>query len=517
LEKRKEIDAQELAARFMALFDGAPESYGLYEVTGEKTDKGKKVGKAVTKKGTVTIDMWESHLDGTTGLGIVPIKQNTCKFGAIDVDVYDGIDHKSLAVMVQKHKLPLVVCRSKSGGAHLFCFAKEEVSAKLMQKKLSEMASFLGHASVEVFPKQTELLLDRGDQGSWINIPYQNKMRGMRYAVKADGDAMYPEEFLDYAEKMKVSAEDLEAYEQKDDSADFAEGPPCLQTLVQIGGFPEGTRNNGLFNVAVYLRKAHPSDWEEMLEVYNQKFFDPPLKSIEIVGIIKSAKKKDYAYTCGKTPIGPHCNSAVCRTRKFGVAGTGSNFPSLGILSKLDVKPPIWFWEVDGHRIELTTAELQDAASFQRKCMDVLNVMPSIPTKISWNKIVADSLEKVVVIECSDDASAEGQFWEHVQKFCTGKARAQAKDEMLLGKPYHDEELGRVFFRLQDLEIYLDQKRFREFKTNKIASLLKDGGATHHYEKLRGRGTNYWSLPSFEAPPDPLDLPKSLSKMEAPF
>jgi hypothetical protein len=48
-----------------------------------------------------------------------PINQdNLCKFGALDIDTYD-LDHKALGAKIRKLKLPLLHCRSKSGGAHL--------------------------------------------------------------------------------------------------------------------------------------------------------------------------------------------------------------------------------------------------------------------------------------------------------------------------------------------------------------------------------------------------------------
>ena len=41
-------------------------------------------------------------------------------------------------------KLPLIVCRSKSGGAHVFLFTSDYVSAKLMRDKLVQIRAVLG-------------------------------------------------------------------------------------------------------------------------------------------------------------------------------------------------------------------------------------------------------------------------------------------------------------------------------------------------------------------------------------
>ena len=64
----------------------------------------------------------QDHLDGKTGVGAIPInEENKCKFGALDIDVYP-LDHAALIKKLKQNKVPCVVCRSKSGGAHVFFF-----------------------------------------------------------------------------------------------------------------------------------------------------------------------------------------------------------------------------------------------------------------------------------------------------------------------------------------------------------------------------------------------------------
>ena len=70
----------------MKLFEGLPRAHGTYEIKGERAD-GKKQGKATTVREDVTLEKWQAHLDGKTGIGIIPINDDSsCKFGAIDVD-----------------------------------------------------------------------------------------------------------------------------------------------------------------------------------------------------------------------------------------------------------------------------------------------------------------------------------------------------------------------------------------------------------------------------------------------
>jgi hypothetical protein len=54
---------------------------------------------------------------------------------------------------IRKLKLPLVVCRSKSGGAHCFLFTTEWVDAKDMQATLQQISAALGYGGSEIFPK----------------------------------------------------------------------------------------------------------------------------------------------------------------------------------------------------------------------------------------------------------------------------------------------------------------------------------------------------------------------------
>ena len=51
-----------------------------------------------------------------------------CFWGCIDVDMYP-LNLKELAQKINSKKLPLIVFRSKSGGAHIFIFVKESISA----------------------------------------------------------------------------------------------------------------------------------------------------------------------------------------------------------------------------------------------------------------------------------------------------------------------------------------------------------------------------------------------------
>ena len=324
------------AERLLNLFDGLRTAYGTYEIQGDPGARGKRTGKALTKQGLVDAELWQRHLYGA-GIGIVPIRENsTCVFGAIDIDGkdsnYTNFDASATAVRVVLMGLPLVPCQSKSGGLHLYLFCAAPVPAALMQDRLREMANALGlPPKTEIFPKQREFNESRGDTGNWINVPYAGALSvagTTRHAFDADGKPLSVEEFLTRAESTRQDPAFFSAPITIERPVDerFPDGPPCLQKLVQIG-IGEGSRNNGLLNVALYYKRAMPDEWKDRVrEAGKSAMFDPPLDDDEIKAVISSAARhSSYRYTCKKEPIQSVCDGAICRMRKYGVTRVGKS------------------------------------------------------------------------------------------------------------------------------------------------------------------------------------------------
>ena len=80
-----------------------------------------------------------------------------------------------------------------------------------MQSKLREIAIILGYEGSEIFPKQTEILVERGDTGNFLNLPYYNDMKGLRYAISDTGAGCTLEEFYKLYDVYSCSKEAVEA------------------------------------------------------------------------------------------------------------------------------------------------------------------------------------------------------------------------------------------------------------------------------------------------------------------
>ena len=497
--------------KFSGIFDGLKEAFGTYRV--EKTqENGKNTGKAAILREPRTIGHWEGHLSGKgSAIGIIPINENNnVKWGCIDVDQYP-LDHKFLIEKIRKMEMPLVVCRSKSGGAHCFLFTNEWVPAKEMQDTLRNLSSALGYGESEIFPKQIKLHLDRGDVGNFLNLPYYDAEDGLRYAIKDDGSAATLDEFFGLYDAYKQTLEQLQSLQiTKVPDSCIKDGPPCLQILCSEK-ISEGGRNNGLFNVGVYLRKAHPDSWETEILNYNMQYLDPPLPLNEVNIVAKQLTKKDYIYKCNDAPINAHCNKQLCRTRKFGV-GSAVQGASIGNLRKYNSAPPVWFMDVNGEPLELDTEALLNQGAFQKGCMEQLNFMPRSVSKIQWEARIGTLMSDMrdnesAIMEVAQDASTSGQFYDYLEEFCRHLQQAQDKEEILLRRPWTDEEKQVTYFRLRDFESFLRKNKFFEYKSHKIAQRLRDINGFSLVLKIKGRPVRVWAIPSYQQGDVDIDPP----------
>ena len=482
-------------------------AHGTYQVSGKPDSRGKVPGKAKTLMEEVTDKKWKSHLDGSVGIGIVPLDdEGMSHFGAIDVDVYD-LRLESLEATVQESGLPLILCRTKSGGAHLFLFTSEPVKASLIRDKLMEWAIYLGYPKVEVFPKQSEIGSEN-DVGSWINMPYFSGERTTRYAIR-DGKALSPEEFLNWSDLMAVTEKKLKSVVLKeDDSLDGS--PPCLQHLSK-SGFPEGTRNLALYNIGVYCKMRHGDQWMDKAREMNQRYLLPPLGEKEVNTTLRALSKKEYFYKCTEPPIVGSCNKSICSRREFGIGRSMSN-PGIVLdsLTKILTDPPMWHVNVNGKRVRLDSSEdLLSQRNFERICVDSHNIIPIRVADNVWRNLIRELMEKVEEVSAPEDAGPSGQFMYLLEKFCRERITKDSSDEILLEKVYSSD--GRLYFCSAHLIGYMDRLRLKVTAKMAWATLREIGGDTHRM-RIGGKLVRTWSIPSFEDLQVSFDVPKEIEE-----
>lgn len=489
----------------LRLFAGFDQAHGTYSTeersaTSPKTEIKKT---ARTLREPVTEELWKLHLSGDRPLGIIPIRaDSTCMWGAVDIDNYT-IDHGKLVSRLEELGVPAMVARTKSGGAHIYVFFTEGIPAADVMSKLRELAARLGHGGCEVFPKQEQVLVEKGDLGNWLNMPYLAGDGGKRYAVTKDNRGISLARFLEVAEKRKISPVEFAALlpatrnvrEQPTTANVFAEGPPCLEILTSEG-FPDGTRNNGLMALGVLAKKVYPDGWQKHLEEWNRLYMQPPLSADEVKQVIRGLERKDYNYRCKDAPIVSYCDSRRCRMRRFGV-GAQDVLQLVESIQILETDEPLFFVTVSvGGTVECDSKTLLNSRLFQEAVLTQLKKVVPLYKNDDWMPQIHRAVEDATRIDAPKDASTSGEFEEYLEQFLIDRHTSVVKEDMLLGRPWHDEENGRLWFRLQDLTMHLNRNKFSAYTRTQITARIRQMGGEGKFFNLKGRGTNAWSIPA---------------------
>jgi hypothetical protein len=518
-------DVNYAAEHFLRLFRGHSELCGTH---GEPTQKGQKWeirSSAKTLRLAVTIELWKAHLEGKRPLGIIPIDEDDmCSWGSIDVDDYTN-NLSGLLERIEKLALPLVPCRSKSGGLHLFMFMEAPAPAATVQAALKHIAAQLGLADSEIFPKQSKVLADRGDMGSWMVMPYFGSTYGGKLqnqaGLRRTGAELTAKEFIDIVGRYMIQPETLSQWQGTSPKATvranvdgnyiepvvpFGDGPVCLEMLSQQGIAPGG-QNNALLNMGIYYKRIDPANWKKRLEAANSGFLSPPGSSEGLLSVTRSLDKKDYNYTCKVAPICNHCNASLCRTRKFGV-GSESDFPTITSLSKLDIEPPLWFADIDGRRLELNTDNLYLYNNFVKVCFSQGMVF-SMMKQTQWVDILRPLVASSVTLDAPPEIGLFGQFTEMLEEFCTNRQKGRDADDLLAGRPWEDPETLRHYFRLRDFQTFLIRGGFKDFTRAQMTTRIKQLGGGCVTMKIKKNVANLWFVSTdLFATNEPIETPE---------
>ena len=359
---------------FIDIFSGLRRRYGFCNVQNGKTDPA--TGKKYFDKGDYGWSKVElkdedyiEHLNGTRSIGIQPCDDNDeAVFGAIDIDPrnYSTFSPQKYLEIIDKKQLPLIPVKSKSGGLHLYVFAKEKVKASDIREFLEDMLFILGlPPSTEVYPKQTTLKSEGADGnksvGSFINLPYFAK--NDRVAMFTNGEEMNFDTFMKVVKlnsKTKKELHEIKNGKISDalvgESDEFKDGPPCLSVI--CGQLEQGTysdpddggahnklpdgRDEFLYNIMVWAKKRFTDKWEEIVKKKAEELivYDVSWDTKKIDEKIRLWKKETASYKCHGKPVSSFCNKNVCLKRKYGIGGqVRADWPEIVSITKWEYRP----------------------------------------------------------------------------------------------------------------------------------------------------------------------------------
>ena len=431
---------------FKNIFQGLERARGVTYVDKKGADGEKIKGKSFILRERVTEDLWLKHLQGTEpSLGIIPINdENKCRWGCIDIDSYAGFDHKKLINKIKLLKLPLIVFRSKSGGAHVFIFTTVPVEAKLVRDKLLSISAVLGYGGSEVFPKQIELKSEE-DTGNFLNLPYFNGDDTTRYSFDHDGQAANLATFYLLYNEQVQTPEQLEKLKVKRPESEFSDGPPCIESLTQTK--LEDGRDRVIYQFIQYAKRKWPEDWAKKINQFNYSYFSTPLEDKVIQDKIKFHSKKDLGFKCNEEPMCNHCDKSLCKTRKFGISGE-SVFPALTDLQKVELDQPYYWVNVDGMRVRLDNIDyLMEQRLFRKTVTEQINRKPPRVTVKEFEKYTDLLLTNVELIPAPAGSSLIEQLKSHLEEYCTNDSAATTnKEEIFLGNVWTSENKHHFIF-----------------------------------------------------------------------
>jgi Primase C terminal 1 (PriCT-1) len=495
------------AQRIASLFEGLDRLHGIFEM-GPPVAKGKKREKraAKTVQEQVTLELWQRHLAGDAGIGIVPVMDmiehedfSRCKFAVIDVDKYEGIDFSAIEKQINDKKWPLVLLQSKSGGAHIAVFFKTAEPAAEAIQILTRVASHLGYAGSEIFPKQT--VIRSTEAGNWINMPYFDCEKTDRPCIR-DGQAILIDDFLDYAESKKTSIKAFKKLLPVDDEH-FFDGPPCLQLLVESGKLPEGGRNKFLSNVCVYARLKYPDKWEEMMSLANDRLVSPPLSKAELGTLVASMGKKEYGYSCSDQLLAPRCDKTTCRKREYGImnrenadTGTPITLDALVRIMSAESQDEVAYQAtINGVNMHFPTGNLlRNWAKVTEKCMGLLGYVPSKKIKPRWDNMINEALKNCYIDILPPDMSSEALMLSALHDFIMYTGRTGDMRNVMHERAYIDTQKECAYFRWEGIERFLLSRGFKIDK-NKWTSDIKKVGAKSVVHRIPEYGTkSVWEM-----------------------
>lgn len=507
----------ETAERFARLFRGFKTRFGKFRIDGQ-SEKGKLTGKADTVNQPVSLSDYAKHLAKVEGVGIIPLTEdNKVYFAAIDIDVYP-ISHSEIAKRLEE--LPVIVTRSKSGGAHVWLFCEMGAPAQLARDVLKHWAAELGYGGCEIFPKQSERA-GPTDVGNWINLPYFGDTRVAVSPVKR-GDSIEIEDlplevFLSIAEQCAQHVTEdwlqnvaMEVRAQRDgtqSTEDWEDGPPCLQRLLvgnpkakkeelRLPQITEGGRNTTFFNAAVYLFRKYGN-----VEIVREKLvainlgLNLGLTITEIEVLVKQGAK-DYGYQCQSPPLCNFCARSVCAKRRHGV---GSKPKDLAVeisgMTIIETDPTTYAFNVDGKRVRMEGDSLLNQHRLRRLLLDATGRIFPPMREDAFYDLIQSYVDSGTRIEAPPETDSVSDLRALLAEFITTK-KTTRPDRYHMGSVYWDENERWAYFKFQDFLGWLKQQR-TTMTRNDVTFGLQALGCIHHAKgtSIDGKSVRPWAAP----------------------
>lgn len=182
------------------------------------------------------------------------------------------------------------------------------------------------------------------------------------------------------------------------------------------------------------------------------------------------------------------CNKSKCRLRKFGI-GENSVITDVGNVTQYgNNDDAIYHITINQEStIVCTVEELYDQHKFRKKCLVKTKSMPPMMARNDFDAFVVNLVSKAIEVKTDEEMTPEGQFKIVLAKYISNQANAMDIDDILNGQCFVDDEENKVFFRIDQLQEYMRNRKHAALTTNQVAVFIRGLGGDCTKRKLNNK------------------------------
>ena len=123
--------------------------------------------------------------------------------------------------------------------------------------------------------------------------------------------------------------------------------------------------------------------------------------------------------------------------------------------------------------------------------------MPSIMKREDWDLYITTIVSKAIKVKSEFEMTPEGEFRNILTRYISNQANALDIDDILNGQCFVDDEESRVYFRMDQLQEYMRNRRYGAMTSNQMGIFLRNLGGDYSKRKLNNKkGQLVWGVPS---------------------
>jgi hypothetical protein len=179
---------------------------------------------------------------------------------------------------------------------------------------------------------------------------------------------------------------------------------------------------------------------------------------------------------------------------------TNRDIPVIKSWRKVNGDKKVWFVTIEGSDREMRIDDIRDITNYEKfsdQCVMQLNRMFSETLKRGdWKVEIKEALRLLIEEQAAEDTTQRGQFTELLETYLTNRQRGQKKEDLLLGRPWEDEEEGRHYFKMTPLMKFLEREGMRNLSRHDCIMWINKLGGGEQPTSIKGKSVRLRWVPS---------------------